>query len=54
MFSAWVVEERNLILRQELPEAEGRMFADLACKAKVGDIEGWDQFKVFSPERLGT
>ena len=52
--SAWIGEERNRLLRQELTEAEERMFAYLVCKAKVGELEEWNQFKVSSPEKMGA
>ena len=52
--SAWIGEERNRLLRQELTEAEERMFADLVCEARAGGLEAWEQFKVASPEKMGA
>ena len=52
--SARVAEECNRILGQELTEDGERSLGHLACKAKVRELAVWEQFKVFSPGRLGT
>ena len=45
LLSAWVAEERNRILGQELTEVEERAHADLARMAIEWELESWEQFK---------
>ena len=52
--STWVAEERDRILGQELTEAEERVRADLAQKAKVRELEAWGQYKVSPPGEMGA
>ena len=37
-----------------MPEAEERAHAGLVRMAKEGELELWEQFKVFSPVKMGT
>ena len=54
MLSAWVAEECNRISGHGLTGEEERIFGNLVDKAKAGEVEAWEQFKAFSPEKLGT
>ena len=44
VLSAWVAEECSRVLGQKLSEAEERVHADLARKAKERKLEAWEQF----------
>ena len=52
--SAWVAEERNRILGQELTECGGREFSDLVHTAKVRELEARGRSRAFSPVQPGT
>ena len=52
--SAWVEAECNRVLGQESTEAEGRVRADLARKARRRELEKWEPFKAFSLVRMGA
>ena len=54
VFSAWVAEECNRILEQELTEGEERTFSDLVKKAREKELEALGHFRVFSPILPGT
>ena len=47
--SAWVADECNRVLGQELPQEEEEMQADLAHEGKRRELEDWGKFDVFSP-----
>ena len=50
----WVAEERRRVSGQEPSEEGERMHADLVRKAKERKLDEWEQFKVFSPVRMGA
>ena len=47
--SAWVADECNRILGQELSPGEEELHADLAEGGKLREPESWEKFDVFSP-----
>ena len=51
--SAWVADERNRILGQELTPREEDMHADLVKAGKSRELEAWEEFDVFSPREAG-
>ena len=54
VLSASFAVECRRILRQALTEEENRASADFVSKAKVRESEATEQFKAFSPEKMGT
>ena len=52
--SAWVAEECNRVSGQELTEAEERVRADLAQRAKERELEAWGRFKGLPPAKMGA
>ena len=47
--SAWVADECNRVLGQELSQEEDEMRADLAREGKRRELEAWGEFDAFSP-----
>ena len=49
-----VAEEYTRISGQALTEEEERIFADLVYKARAGELDAWDQFRVSLPAKSGA
>ena len=54
VFSAWVSEECDRILGQELTGREERAFSDTVQKAGAKELESWEHFRVLSPVQPGA
>ena len=47
--SAWVADECNRVLRQELPQEEEEWHVDLANYGEKRELEAWGKFDASSP-----
>ena len=54
MLPTLVAEERLRVSGQESSQGEERLHADLVRKANERKLDEWEQFKVFSPVKMGA
>ena len=47
--NAWVADECNRVVGQELSAEEGLPCKELAHEGRMRELEAWKKFKVFSP-----